>query len=95
LFAIVLTVAPLIFGGCYTPRGTPVTYKNEMQLDLTVTSDDFFLVTLLPGQKKSITTKESLLPDRIRAYDPRGNLVFDRTVTWEELKAANFVLVLK
>ena len=91
-----LILAPVIlFASCATPRGQPVTYRNETRLTLTVTNDDFLLTTLAPGQSRSITTKESLLPDRVRAYDDRNALVFDQTFTWEELKAARFLVVIK
>jgi hypothetical protein len=94
LVALILaTVIP--FASCATPRGQPVTYRNETRLTLTVTNDDFLLTTLAPGQSKSITTKESLLPDRIRAYDDRNALVFDQTFTWENLQAARFLVVIR
>lgn len=80
---------------CATPQGTPVTYKNETGLSLTVTNDDFLLTTLAPTESKRITTKESLLPDRIRAYDERNNLVFDRTFSWADLQSAGFVVVIR
>ncbi len=80
---------------CATPRGTPVTYRNETTLSLTVTNDDFLLTTLAPRQSRAITTKESLLPDRIRAYDDRNNLVFDQTFTWADLQASGFVVAIK
>jgi hypothetical protein len=79
---------------CATPHGQPVTYRNETTLTLTLTNDDFLLTTLAPHQSRAITTRESLLPDRIRAYDERNNLVFDKTVTWDDLKAGNFTVVI-
>ncbi|HXH20418.1 MAG TPA: hypothetical protein VNN10_00180 [Dehalococcoidia bacterium] len=92
---MLLAATAAVLLACTTPQGTPVTYKNETGLSLTVTNDDFLLTTLAPTESKRITTKESLLPDRIRAYDERNNLVFDRTVTWEDLKASGFVVVIK
>jgi hypothetical protein len=92
LFAAALVV---LATACSTPRGQPVTYRNETTLTLTLSNDDFLLTTLAPRQSRAITTKESLLPDRIRAYDERNNLIFDKTFTWEYLKAANFIVVIK
>lgn len=94
LLGVALVAGPFSTA-CATPRGTPVTYQNETDQDLTLTSDQFFLVTLLPGQSKKITTKESLLPDRIKAMNARGDVVFDRTVTWEDLKATGFLVVIR
>jgi hypothetical protein len=83
------------FAACSTPQGTPVTYRNETGLTLTVTNDDFLLTTLAPTESRRITTREDLLPDRIRAYDDRNNLVFDRTFTWSDLQAMDFVVVIR
>jgi hypothetical protein len=94
-FASVLVLTTVFASACSEPQGQPVTYRNEMSIELTVTSDDFFLVTLLPRQSKSQTTREGLLPDRIRAYSPQGDVVFDKTFTWEDLKASNFLVVIK
>jgi hypothetical protein len=90
---VVLLVA--LAAACSTPQGTPVTYRNEPGLALTVTNDDFLLTTLAPTESKRITTREDLLPDRIRAYDDRNNLVFDRTFTWSDLEAMDFVVVIR
>ena len=91
-FVLLLSAAG---AGCATPQGQPVTYRNETTLSLTVTNDDFLVTTLAPRQSRSVTTKESLLPDRIRAYDDRNNLIFDKTFTWQDLQALNFVIAIK
>jgi hypothetical protein len=92
---LVLCIAMAACGGnVAAPRGTPVTYKNELRESINVSNDDFLVTTLAAGQSKAITTRRDLLPDRIRAYTERGELVFDRTFTWEDLEALDFTIVI-
>ena len=78
-----------------TPQGTAVTYRNDSGKSLTVTSDEFFFATLLPGQSKKVYTRESLLPDHLRATDDRDQVVYEHTLTWEELKTSGFLVIIK
>jgi hypothetical protein len=61
-----------------------------------LSSDEFFLFTLQPRESKQVYTKEELLPDRIRAIDDvSGDVVFDRTFTWAEVRDLGFLVVIR
>ncbi|MBI4301778.1 MAG: hypothetical protein HY664_04145 [Chloroflexi bacterium] len=51
---------------------------------------------LKPGESKSSADRERYWKqgNRIQAYDEFGDLRFDKVVTWEELKANNFRVVI-
>ena len=85
LFAVAATTV-----GCLEPEEQGVTYENETSAVLTVMIDDFFLTTLQPGESEAFQVRENLLPDRVRAFDEEGNLVFDEVFTWEDLEANDF-----
>jgi hypothetical protein len=50
---------------------------------------------LLPGEAKGYRTRKNLLPDKIRAIDPHGNVVYEETFTWEQLRAVQFRIVIQ
>jgi hypothetical protein len=94
---LILALAVLLVFACSDvakPRGTPVTYRNDTTESLTLTNDELLLTILAPRQSKAITTREDLLPDRIRAFTERNELIFDQTFTWADLQANNFVVVI-
>ena len=56
--------------------------------------DEFEIVTLLPGETARVQERENHMPDRVRAFDQAGNLLFDRTYTWEDLEEAGWRVVI-
>ena len=93
-FLIPLALTGLIFLACLETEERGVTYENASQVTLRITSDMDPLVTLEPGETHTFQTRRSLLPDHLQAYDPNGNLKYDKIVTWDELKANGWRVVI-
>jgi len=64
-------------------------------MPLKLTLNKYDLVTLKPGESRQFSTRPSLGPQRVRAFDLEGNLKFDHVYTWEDLKAASFRVVIE
>lgn len=95
LLAVLLVAVAATGGiGCHYDERV-VTYENGTQLVLTIFSDGYELATLKPGETSSGSTRKHLLPDHVEAYDQAGNLRFDKVITWEELEANDFTLVIR
>ncbi len=80
---------------CLHEEERAVTYENGSDVVLKVMIDDFDLTTLQPGESKAFQRRKNLLPDRIRAFDQNGNLRFDEVVTWEDLEAGEFRVLIR
>jgi hypothetical protein len=80
---------------CFTPEERVVTYENATQLVLTVVSDESELATLKPGERREFAQRKNFLPDHVQAYDEEGNLLFDEVITWEDLEASDFRVLIR
>lgn len=93
--AILLLATAATAAGCLHAEEREVMYENGTQFVLTIFSDGYELTTLEPGESTGFRTRKDLLPDHVEAYDQRGNLRFDKVVTWEGLEANDFRLVIR
>ncbi len=81
--------------GCFAEsEERTVTYENQTGISLTLVSDGDTLATLGPGETTAFRTQKSLLPDHILAIDAQGVTRIDKIVTWQDLQADNFRVVL-
>ncbi len=76
--------------GIACEHGQSITYENATSTTMTIIVDYSDLVTLEPGESESFKTRENVMPDRVRAFDQAGTLLFDRTYTWEGLEQAGW-----
>ena len=87
-----LGLAVLLVACQHVERG--VVYRNETDSAVTLVFNGLRGPTLQPGDAKELREKQDLLPYRIQAYTKDGELIFDETVTWEDLEARNFEIVI-
>ncbi len=79
---------------CFQHDDKPVIYENASVSTVTIMIDEFELTTLGPNESREYGVRKSFMPDHVRAFDEAGNLVFDRTYTWEDLEAAGWRVVI-
>ena len=91
LVGALLFLTLLLAAGCFAEtQERVVTYENHSSMTLRITVDELALTTLQPGESAAFGTRKYLLPDHIRAYDDSGQLRFDKTIAWQDLKGTNF-----
>lgn len=72
-----------------------VTYENETDRTVTVFRDDTLIVTLEPSEKKKFSTLEFVEPRTFEAKDQSGRVIYSETLTWDELKAQGWRIVIE
>ena len=80
---IILFLGALALTGC--DPGHNVTIRNESDTEVTVWRGAVQLTTLQPGEKDSYGALSFTGTTTYRAIDPHGNVLFERTFTFEEL----------
>lgn len=68
---------------------------NNSGSEIALLLDDTDRGTITNAESQNVTILLNEPSDRIRAYDPEGNLIFDETLTWEELVASHFRIVIE
>ena len=91
--SIVLLTCAVLGTGCQDSAEKGITFVNATQQTLLLAENGVQFTTLMPGQSAVFQGRESLFPERFQAYNG-DQLVHDHTVTWDELKANNFVYVI-
>ena len=80
---------------CFQHEDELVIYENATAVTLTLVSDGAELITLMPGEESpDYVLRKQLMPNHIEAFDQSGTLLYDRTYTWEDVKAAGWRIVI-
>jgi hypothetical protein len=80
--------------GWGTPEVRSVTYDNRFDETVRVTSSGEEIVTLEPGESRSVATARMSFPREIRVLDTHGTTRYERTLTWEDLRSMGFRIVM-
>jgi hypothetical protein len=89
--ALSLLILALVALGC--EEGTNVTFRNETSAEVTIWQGQARARSLQPGEK--VTFSKIYFPDTttFRVTDIDGKVLFERTFTFDELKAYGDIVV--
>jgi hypothetical protein len=72
-----------------------VQVENATDLTLRVTQDGFEIGTWAPSEVRGLSDiRKNSFPDTFEAFAPDGSLVWELTITWDELEAADYLIVI-
>ena len=89
-----LLFAGLACGGDGSDEQT-VTYENATAGVVRVAIDGVEVATIQPDGTAEVRVTKELMPDHIEAFDTTGSVLVDQTVTWDDLEAGDWRVVIE
>jgi hypothetical protein len=92
LLAANALAASLLLVGC--DKGHHIRYENQTDQTVDVYIGNTREVTLASGEARSFTTVKLLKPATFQAKTSDGEVIFSRTLSWDDLRSMDWTIVI-